>query len=200
MAAKTVKAKYQGKTAWTYKMNNGMLAFVSAQRKKVEKNAPKKKFCPKCERTLAVSAFGVRTHKDETGKPNRFSLQSYCTECRSAKSAKKTPKKAAAKKTVKAKKVAVKKVKLSATKKGKKAAAKKNETVVAPVTVPVETPAPAIDNLVVAPAAPAVTEPVTDTLEPLPSIEELTTVEVPAATAAPATGEKRPRKFQIVDA
>lgn len=80
-----------------FKMNNGMLAFVSAQRNKVVKTAPKRKECPKCNRDRHVSMFGVRTHRNPvTGKPERFSLQSYCVDCRAGnvKKSKPAPKKA----------------------------------------------------------------------------------------------------------
>lgn len=167
MAAKTVK--YVGKKGWTYKMNNGMKAYVSAQRKKVEKEAPKRKHCPKCDRDLPVDAFGVRTHKDETGKPNRFSLQSYCTECRSVKGKSKAKKvvKKPAKKVAAAKKAAPKKAKAAKKVTMKKVATAKIEpgpeglSALLDLTEPAPAPvAPAPAPVVVETAPVATTSPV----------------------------------------
>jgi len=83
-----------------FKMNNGMLAYVSAQRNKVAKAAPKRKLCPACKSERAIQFFGVRTHRNPlTGKPERFSLQSYCVDCR-AKGSKPVARKTSAPKVV----------------------------------------------------------------------------------------------------
>lgn len=78
-------------TTATFKMSNGFKAYVSRERNKVEASAPKRKDCPKCERSREIGFFGVRTHKGADGKPNRFSLQSYCVDCRAGKVEKSKP-------------------------------------------------------------------------------------------------------------
>lgn len=210
MAAKTVK--YVGKKGWTYKMNNGMKAYVSAQRKKVEKEAPKRKHCPKCDRDLPVDAFGVRTHKDETGKPNRFSLQSYCTECRSVKGKSKAKKvvKKPAKKVAAAKKAAPKKAKAAKKVTMKKVATAKIEPgpeglsalldLTEPAPAPVApAPAPVVET---APAAPApATSPVlagalVDAIAGESTFDKLLDAAAAPAPAAPATKSGK-RKLNI---
>lgn len=80
MTTMTFKATENTKA---FTMNSGFAAYVSKQRNLVAKEAPKTKFCPCCKKERAVKFFGVRTHRDtETGKPVRFSLQSYCVDCR----------------------------------------------------------------------------------------------------------------------
>lgn len=107
------------------KMSAGMKAFVTRERTKVEKEAPAKKHCPKCGKDREFSFFGVRTHRDHTtGKPVRFSPQSYCVDCRSKpKASKKT--------TTKAKKVAAPKAPKVAKSKKTKIVTKPDPAVVA---------------------------------------------------------------------
>jgi len=68
-----------------FKMTRGVAAYVTSQRKRVVAQAPSTKRCPKCERIRRFKFFGVRTHKDAYGRPNRFSSQSYCVDCRAGK-------------------------------------------------------------------------------------------------------------------
>jgi hypothetical protein len=180
-------------------MNAGLKSYVTKMRKAVSLNAPKEKECPKCERKRSFKFFGVRTHRDpKTGKPNRFSPQSYCVDCRSGKPAtskpkasKPEPKKAkAAAKVITPAKPAKKEIKVVAPKKVRitlfEAAKKMPYSVLVSPTPVTAAPAPAVVPEVVAPPPPAVVAP------PAPAAP------APAAPVALRPNGK-PRRMAIVD-
>lgn len=154
-----------------FKMSNGMKSFVTKARAAVEAEAPAKKDCPKCERKREIGFFGVRTHRDvKTGKPNRFSLQSYCVDCRAGKVEKSKP-----------------------AKRGKAARAPK---LMAPKVTPQAEALPGMTPLGMpeAPKAEIVTEPAKIAPEGITKPEAVTVI-VAAATAKP----KGKRKLAVVD-
>lgn len=56
---------------------------TEAMRAAAMRALPKRITCPKCKKTKARDAFGLRVMaRDAKGLPTRIARQSYCAECR----------------------------------------------------------------------------------------------------------------------